>query len=189
MSARTGTGPAPASAGVGQGDWGWTAAAAMALAGVLHLVAAVDHLGWGELVVGFFLGTGLGQLAAGAWLAVAAATGTRPATVLLTGLLAATVALLVLYLVAHSTELLAGVAAPGVGEHHEGTAGAVALGDAPAGLREPPGLLGTATVAVEIVALLACTALLPARRRRLAGNVVAALGGAIWLSWLTGALG
>jgi hypothetical protein len=188
-------GPRPAGAPAAFRRWCWTAGAATAAAGALHLAAAVDHLGTNDLVVAFFGATALGQLAAAAGLAVVAGTRERPPVALLSALLAVTVGLVCLYLVAHSTDLLAGLtapAAPGAGahEHGIGTTGPVALGTEPtaAGI-EPPDALGTLTVAAELLAAVALTALLPLRGRRLAGNVVLALGGAAWLLWLTGVLG
>lgn len=186
--------PAPSAAAAVR-RWGWTAAGATATAGVLHVIAGLDHLGAGELVVAFFLVTGLGQLASAAWLSVSAATGERPAARPVAALLAVTTALLGLYLVAHGTDLLAGVTGAAndpssTDAHHQSTTnGPVALGLTPTALREPPGLLGTATVTVEVLAVLAFTALLPTRARRLVGNVLAVLGGGAWLLWLAGALG
>jgi hypothetical protein len=98
--------------------------------------------------------------------------------VVLSALLAATVGLICLYLVAHGTDLLAGLTAGDAHDHGGGTTAAV----------EPPGPLGTATIAVELVGVVALTALLPPRGRRLAGNLVLALGGAAWVLWLTGLL-
>ena len=169
--------------------WAWTAVGATAAAGVLHVLAAVDHLDTGDLVVAFFLVIALGQLAAAGGLAVSAVTGQRPAPGPLTALLAVTVALVALYVVAHTTDLLAGVLVPDspLHEHSEPT-GPVALSATPV-RGEPPGVLGTATVTVELLSVLAFTALLPARGRRIAGNVLAVLGGATWLLWLTGVLG
>lgn len=196
--------PLPLAAPAGPRPWGWLAAATTAAAGFLHVLAAVDHRGTGDLVVGFFLLTALGQLAAAGGLAVVAVAGGRPGARLLIGLLAVTVALIVLYLVAHTTDLLAGLSAgdgpTGSGAvdaaHADGhqqaettTTGPVALGAAPPGHGEPPGLLGTATVTVELLSVLAVTALLPSRRRRPAGNVLLTLGATTWLLWLAGVLG
>jgi hypothetical protein len=186
---------APAASAVAARRWGWAAAAATATAGVLHLVATVDHLGARELVIAFFGLTALGQLAAAAGLAMVGVTGERPSVTVVSGLLAATVGLICLYLVAHSTDLLAGSTAgagEGGGSHAHGAepTGPVSLGTDPTVLAaEPPGLLGTLTVATELVAVVSLIALLPPRRRRLAGNVVLALGGAAWLLWLAGVLG
>ena len=166
--------------------WCWTAVAATAAAGVLHLIAAVVHVGASELVVAFFGGMALAQLAAAVWLAVMAGTRERPGVVVLSAMWAAAVGLVCLYLVAHGTDLLAGLAAGPDGAAHGhggGTAGAVAAGI------EPPGLLGTVTVAAELLAVVAFTSLLPPRGRRLAGNLVFALGAAAWVLWLTGVLG
>jgi hypothetical protein len=172
--------------------WCALAAATTAAAGVLHVLAAVGHAGERELVTGFFLVTALGQLASGAGLAIAAVTGVRPRPLLVAGLLAATVGLVALYLVAHTTDLLAGFTATGDaaahGDHEEPT-GPVALGLTPVRTAEPPGLLGTATVAVEVLTILALTALLPARGRRLSGNLLLVLGATAWVLWLAGVLG
>jgi hypothetical protein len=180
--------PAPARGADGFPRWCWTAVAATAAAGVLHLAVAADHVGASELVVAFFGGIALAQLATAVWLAVMAGTGERPGVGVLSALLSATVGLVCLYLVAHGTDLLAGLTA-GAGQdgaahgHGGGTTGSVAAGT------EPPGLLGTVTVTAELLAVVALTALLPPRGRRLAGNVVLALGGAAWVLWLTGVLG
>jgi hypothetical protein len=177
--------------------WCALAAATTAAAGVLHVFAAVDHVGAHEVVVGFFLVTALGQLASAGGLAVAAVTGERPDSRLVAGILVATVGLVVLYLVAHTTDLLAeftvhdgpaGLEDPHGADHNLAT-GPVALSGAPVGSGEPPGLLGTATVAVELLSVVALTALLPPHRRRLSGNVLLVLGAGAWLLWLTGVLG
>ncbi len=182
----------PRSGPPGPAAWVWAAAGTTAAAGLLHVFAAFDHLHAGELVVAFFLVTALGQLAAAAGLTVAAMTGDRPDTRLLIGLLAATVALIGLYLVAHTTDLFAGVTGGGghaAGGHEAGTTGPVALGNAPPRNSEQPGLLGTATVTVELISVLALTAMLPAHPRRLAGDVLLGLGAAAWLLWLANVLG
>ena len=163
--------------------WCWVAVAGTAAAGVLHLAAAVEHLGASELVIAFFGGTGLAQLAAAVVLAMGAVTRVPPRPAVLCALLAGTVGLLCLYLVAHGTDLLAGLTA---GAGPDGAAHAHG-GGTTAGV-EPPGVLGTVTVAAELVAVLALTALLPPRARRLAGDVVLVLGGAAWVLWLTGVL-
>jgi hypothetical protein len=177
--------------------WCALAAAATAAAGVLHVLAAVDHAGGSEIVVGFFLVTALGQLASAGGLAIAGVTGEPPDPRLVAGILAATVGLVVLYLVAHTTDLLAVFTAtdgplaavdPHGADHNPDT-GPVALSGAPTGTGESAGPLGTATVALEVFSLLAFLAVLPQRGRRLAGNVLAVLGGAAWLLWLTGVLG
>jgi len=174
--------------------WLWAACGSTAAAGVLHGFAAVDHLAAGELVIAFFLVTALGQLAAAVGLAIGAVTGQRPPAALLAGLLAVTVGLLALYLVAHTTDLLAGLTAVDadgiVGGHaHTDGLGPVALGDTPPVHRDPAGFLGTATVTVEVLSVLAFVALLPARHRRIAGDALAVLGAAAWVLWLTGVLG
>jgi hypothetical protein len=176
--------------------WCALLAVATAAAGVLHVVTAVVHVGASEVVVGFFLVAGFGQLAAAGSIAIAAVTGARPGVRLLTTLLTAMVVLIGLYLVAHTTDLFAGLTATdGLGlqdphgADHEGPSGPVSLGTTPLRSGETAGPLGTATVAVELLAVVAITALLPPRGRRLSGNVLLALGTAAWVLWLTGVLG
>ncbi len=180
--------------------WGWIAAGGLAAAGGLHVAAAADHLDAGDVVAGFFLVVAAAQLGAGAWLAVGSVTriGRPPRPV--AAVLAATVGLVLLYLVVHTTDLLAGVVgadhhgATGSATHgaaHDGSsgpAGPVALGLAPAEAGSTPGLLGTVTVAVELVTVLALTALLPATHRRRAANSLLALGALAWVAWFTGVL-
>lgn len=173
--------------------WAWTGAGATAAAGVLHVLAALAHLEAGALVVGFFLVTAFGQLAAASGLAISAVSGQRPAPGLLAGLLAVTVGLLCLYLVAQTTDLLGGVTTTEfggpAGHEHPEPMGSVAMSDAPQVRGEPPSPLGTATVTVEVLSVLAFLALLSPRGRRLGGNALAVLGSVAWLLWLTGVLG
>jgi hypothetical protein len=111
--------------------------------------------------------------------------------------LAGTVLLVCLYLVAHTTDLLAGLTASEAGHgaagHHAGAAveaeGPVALGDQAPVDPEPPDLLGTATVGLELLSVLALTALLPRARRGRTLNALLALGALAWVAWLTGVLG
>ncbi|PRY51058.1 hypothetical protein LY71_102121 [Geodermatophilus tzadiensis] len=167
----------------------WAAAAATAVAGGLHVAAAVQHLGAGDLVVGFFLATALAQVGAAAWLALGPATDRFLGTVVL-----GTVGLVVLYLGGHTTDLLdpflghdhAAVAGGHTG--HTATTGPVALDAEPTEVPEPP-VLGTVTVAVELLGTLAAAALLPARARRLVLDGLLALGALVWLLWLAGVLG
>jgi hypothetical protein len=179
--------------------WGWVAAGSVAVAGALHVAAAADHLAAGDVVVGFFLLVALLQVGTGIWLAVGAVTRSGHPPWPVAAALALTVGLLVLYRVVHTTDLLAGV----VPDHHHGGAaspthgaahvegaepeGPVALGLEPADAGTSPGLLGTATVAVELVSVLALTALLPAVLRRHAANGLLVLGALIWVAWFTGA--
>lgn len=176
--------------------WCAVLAVTTAAAGVLHVVTAVDHVGASEVVVGFFLVAGFGQLAAAGGIGVAAVTGARPDLRLLTALLTATVVLIGLYLVTHTTDLLAGLTATdGLGlqdphgADHAAATGPVALGADPPRAGEPAGPLGTATVAVELLSIVGITALLPPRGRRLSGNVLLALGAGAWVLWLAGVLG
>jgi hypothetical protein len=126
--------------------------------------------------------------------------GLRPDVRLLALALLGAVALVGLYVVAHTTDLLATFQVHDAGAHHgagtvEGTphatetVGPVALGLEPVATREPAGPLGAATVATEMVTVLALTALLPARRRSGVTNALLLLGAATWVLWLTGVLG
>ena len=182
--------------------WLWTASLAVAGAGALHVAAAADHLAAGDLVVPFFLLTALAQLGFGAWLFVGSRSGKRPGVWWLAGALAGTVLLVALYLVANTTDLFAGALAhdagtggPVAGGAHGTSAGAsrptdgpVALDARPTAGAEAPGLLGTATVALELLAIAAMTALLPRAWRSRAVNGLLALGALTWVLWLSGVL-
>ena len=176
----------------------WVAAAATAAAGALHVVAAVDHLGAGDLVVGFFLVTALAQVGAAAWLAADPTRDLR----LPVALLAGTLGLLVLYVVGHATDLLdpflghdhaaqgQGVQGEGAGTDHAAhttATGPVALGLEPVEVPAAP-VLGTLTAAAECLALAALAALLPVTARRRVLDGVLAVGALAWLLWLTGVL-
>lgn len=185
---------------IGTGRWAWVAAGSLAVAGALHVAAAADHLSAGDAVVGFFLFVALLQLAGGSWLAVGAITRTGHAPWPVAAALALTVGLLLLYLTAHTTDLLAGV----VGTDHHGGAtagthtgmpaqppaptGPVALGLESSDAGRSPGLLGTATVGVELVSVLALAALLPVALRRRAMDGLLVLGVLAWGVWFTGVL-
>ena len=188
--------------------WQWAAALAAAAAGGLHLAAAIDHRESGQLVVGLFLLAAVVQCGGGWLLAVSALRGQRPGRWALATALAGTVALVVLFVVAHTTDLLAGLTgheaggAAGHGDHGgTGQAGAepqghsvavegpVALSAEPEHVADPPGLLGTATVTVELLCALGLTALLPRTWRGWALDVQLALGALGWVLWLTGILG
>lgn len=180
--------------------WSWAAAVSAATAGGLHVAAAVDHLGAHDLVVGFFLLVALVQLGLGAWVAVSTWADVRPDVRLLALTLVGTVALIGVYLLAHTTELLAPFQVhDATGAHHGGTsapqghstetAGPVALGLEPVPTREPAGFLGTATVTLEMGTVLALTALLPGRWRSGAVNGLLCLGVGTWVIWLGGGLG
>ncbi len=194
--------------------WVITAGAATATAGVLHAVAAVDHLDAGPWVSPFFVGCAAAQLAAGGWLLATR----RPAPRVLGAILAGTVGLVVLYLVVHGTHLLDAVAGHGGLDHdghdaehlhgHDPGAGATAdpaadgfaaghaiasegpvpMGGSAVEPPEAPEVLGSLTVAVQLLAVSALTALLPARLRSRAANTVLLLGISAVLLWLTGLL-
>jgi hypothetical protein len=191
----------PADPAVGTTRWGWAAAGSVTVAGALHVAAAADHLDAGDVVVGFFLVVAFMQLAVGAWLAVSATTRVGFAPWPVAAALSVTVALLLLYLAVHTTDLLAGIIGPDhhggattgthIGEHGRAAEpkGPVALGLEPTQTGGAPGLLGTGTVAVELISVLALTALLPAVLRRHAANGLLGLGVLVWLAWVTGVFG
>ena len=197
---------APATAGLPDSPsrarriWRWVAASSAVAAGGLHIEAAAQHVGTHELVVGFFLLVAFVQLGLGAWIVVSSWAGTQPDVRLVTLALMGTVALVGLYVVAHTTDLLAAFQVHDAAGGHGGTTGApqghatetvgpVALGLEPVVAREPVTLLGTATVAVEMVTVLALTALLPGRWKTGAANALLLLGAATWVLWLAGVLG
>ncbi len=196
--ARTPVAP-PAQAGAaGRRTARRVAAAATAAAGGLHVAAAVDHLGAGDLVVGFFLVTALAQVGAAAWLAADPTRDLRLPVALLVG----TLGLLVLYVVGHATDLLdpflghdhaaqgPGVQGQGAGTGHAAhttATGPVALGLEPVEVPAAP-VLGSLTAAAECLALAALAALLPATARRRVLDGVLAVGALVWLLWLTGVL-
>jgi hypothetical protein len=185
----------------GRRIWRWTAASSAVAAGGLHLAAGVEYVGAHDLVVGFFLMVAFAQLGLGAWIVVSTWAGVQPDVRLVALALLGTVGLVGLYLVAHTTDLLAGFQVhEAAGAHHGGTAGVpqghstetagpVALNLEPVTSREPAGPLGTATVAVEMVTVLALTALLPGRWKSGAANALFLLGGVTWVLWLAGVLG
>src|SRR4029453_12112082 len=86
--------------------WRWAAAVSAATAGGLHVAAAVEHLGAHDFVVGFFLLVALVQLGLGAWVAVSTWADVQPDVRLLALALVGTVALVGIYLLAHTTDLL-----------------------------------------------------------------------------------
>jgi hypothetical protein len=200
---------APANGPAAEVRWRWTASLAAAAAGALHVAAAAGHLASGDLVVGFFLLTALAQLGLGVGLFAGSRSGRGPGARSLAAAVAGTTLLVGLYLVVHTTDLLAGVPGHGAGSaaghvhdgstaavgatHHAGasiaTDGPVAMGEQPTAGGEAPDLLGTATVALELLAIAAMTALLPRAWRSPAVNGLLALGALAWVLWLTGVLG
>lgn len=106
----------------------WLSAAALGLAtaGALHVAAAVDHLPAGELAVGFFLLTAAAQLGLAAWLVVRSCAGSPPDHRLVALSVLGTVALLGLYLVSYTTDLLDAFTVtdgPGAGGHSSSSSG------------------------------------------------------------------
>ena len=196
----------------------WTAVAGLVAAGGLHVLAAGDHIGAGDLAVGFFLVAAAAQLGTAALLGIAAVTGLRPNPVVLAATLAGTVALLGLYLVAHTTGVLDAFAVPHAAgaEHAAGhgggtthlpqvdpvtgvdlSAGMSQVTDGPVDMggtvasdatEHSPGTTGTATVAAELLTVPAVTALLPAGWRRRATDALFAAGALAWALWITGVL-
>ncbi len=196
---------------------GWlvAAAAATAAAGVLHAVAAVDHLAAGPWAAPFFAGCAAAQLATAGWLLATRHPAPRVVGVLLAG----TAGLIVLYVLVHGTHLLDTVAGHDLGADQAGhgdhdtavdggaaagvraedplaaghpiaTEGPVSMGGLPGtgAPEETPEGLGTLAVAVELVAVGALTALLPARLRSRAADTLLLLGTLAILLWLTGLL-
>lgn len=142
--------------------WHRAAAGGLVLAGIGHLLAALDHLAHDGLFTGFFLVVGLAQmLVAGRLL-----RRRQPAAV--AAALAATVALLLLYVYSRTAGLL-------IGPH----------ADRP----EDPDPLGTVVVVCELVAVTTLPTMLGPRGRRLAVNALLAVGVLVWAAWLAGFLG
>jgi hypothetical protein len=184
--------------------WRWTAAAAVGAAGVAHLITSAGHLDDGQLVIAFFLVTAFAQLGAAVWLAAGTLHRGRPAPRVVLLAIAGTVALIGVYLVAHLTTWLgdlAGTSAPVSVHDHSGAAtdpfaaghassfdGSVPLAGKEGPQPEPVTLLGTLTVAAEVVAIAALSALLPARWRSRVLNGLLGLGALVWVLWLTGVL-
>jgi hypothetical protein len=172
----------------------WSAAVLTTLgAALLHVVAAVQHADHSELVSGFFVVVALAQLGGGALLVVTARGLVHERTAVLLAGIVATTGLMALYLVAHGTDLLSGLTGHGAaGGAHTGHAidvdGPVSLG-APATGPVDDGLLGPATLAVQLVTVVALTALLPARLRSRVVNALCLLGALTWGLWFAGVLG
>jgi hypothetical protein len=134
----------------------------MLLAGAGHVVAALEHLDHGLVFAAFFLTVGVAQLGLGP----ALRKEPRPATVGV--VLAASIGLLLLYVVSRTVVL-------DLGPHS----------DRP----EDPDVLGTGVVIFELVTVTALPTLLPARWRRVAVDTILAVGTAVWLAWFTGLIG
>jgi hypothetical protein len=183
------------------------------VAGGLHIAVAVDHLAAGELAVGFFLLTAAAQLGLAGWLLVSSLTGLRPDLRLVCLALLGTVALIGLYVVAHTTGLLdafavhdsAGGHGAHAGSNHDPgidpvtgvdystgiairSGGPVAMSGEIASARHAPGVLGPVTVAAEALLIAGLAALLPATWRRRTVNGLLGLGGLAWVLWFTGVL-
>ena len=197
--------------------WLWVGALGAGAAGGLHIAVAVDHLDAGELAVGFVLLTAFAQLGLAAWLLLNTATGSRPDPRLISLALLATVALIGLYVVSYTTNLLdafattdgTGAAGHAGGGHGDATrssgidpatgvdlstgmanrsGGPAAMAGEVAPVRHSPGILGPATVGAELLLIAALTALQPATWRGRSVNGLLLLGGLAWALWLTGVL-
>lgn len=153
---------APTTRRVARDRWVDAAALGLLLAGVVHFLAALDHMAHDPRFAVFFLVVGAAQVG------LAPYPGRRPRPARVAVALASTVVLLVLYLASRTVVL-------DLGPHS----------DRP----EAPDLLGTVAVMSELVALAALPALLPARWRRAAVNGVLVIGAAVWLSWFAGLIG
>jgi hypothetical protein len=172
--------------------WPWLAGISTVAAGGLHLAAAGVHQSAGALHIDFFLLTAFAQFGLAVLLAVLlwqpAGAGVHRQRVLVVGAaIAATVALIGLF----------GRQQLGAGHDHVHSAlGTLGTGQpavpvppaTPGTTTEPPETLGTITIAVELLALSAYTALLPQPWRRRTSNTLLALGGLTWALWLTGGL-
>ena len=124
-----------------------------------------------------------------------------PSTAWVAGVIAGTVALVALYVVVHSSDLLVGLTGNPAPSGAAGTSirppsrppGRDHRADSPSGsprtAGQPVSLLGTITVAIELVAIAAFAALLPATWRRRTTNGLLLLSGLAWALWLTGVLG
>jgi uncharacterized membrane protein len=141
---------------------GLVAAGAVTVAGVLHLLAALEHVQHQMTFAVFFIVVGLVQTGAGAGLR-------RGSTPLRVGLgLAALVGLVVLYVYSRTIGLQ-------IGPH----------ADRP----EDPDFLGITVVVCELATIAAMITLLPDRLRSVAGNAVLAVGIGVWVLWATGVVG
>ena len=209
----------PPATGTGQARvlsrWLWVGAFGAAAAGGLHVAVAADHVGAGEVAVGFFLLTAAAQLGLAVWLLLTSWTGAAPDRRLVGLALVATVALIGLYVVSYTTGLLDAFAVPGGSAGHDTgvhagsahtpgidpitgvdystgiaiqTEGPAAMAGDLAPARHAPGALGLATVAAEGLLIAVLTALQPAAWRRRTINGLLALGGLAWALWFTGVL-
>jgi hypothetical protein len=176
--------------------WSWTAILGLAATGVLHLLAAAGHVDHSTVVVGFFLAVAAGQIGAAGLLFVLSRPGLRLSPGLLGAGIAATVALIGLYLVAARTGVFADLLGQGTGTgHHAGPGRPVETGDSLVSLDQPvvlpvsPGVLETAVLGLEVLTVVALTALLPRTWRGRVVDALCALGALTWLLWLTGVLG
>lgn len=173
--------------------WRWAAVLGTATAGVLHGLAAVDHLSQQPTLAAAFVGTALLQSGAAGWLALGprgSGWDTRAVGLVLAG----TVVLLLAFVAAHTTTWLGDLhAGAGHGAHATGHATVsqvpVALGSTAPAAPTPAGPLGTATAAAELLGVLGLTALLPPRARSAATSGLLVTGLLVWGAWLTGLLG
>ncbi|WP_448625184.1 hypothetical protein [Geodermatophilus sp. URMC 64] len=162
--------------------WSWTAILAFAASGLLHLLVAARHVDHSTAVLGFFLIVAAGQVGAAGLLFVLTRPGLRPSAGLLTAGIAGTVGLIGLYLVAQRTGLftdLLGTSSAAAGQH----AGHGDPVPAESGARD------AAVLGLEVLTVVALSALLPRTWRGRVVDALCALGALTWLLWLTGVLG
>jgi hypothetical protein len=149
----------------------WFAPVALAAAGALHLQLVLDAVLTGNgFVQTFVLVVALGQVTAACYLGGLRIAGVRPDLPTVVLVLAGTTGLAALDALAHTTGLL--VPLTGHAAHHSGHL-----------------VLGAATVAAEVLAVLALATRLPAPWPRRVRDLLLGLGASVWLLWLVGVLG
>ena len=187
---------APARSGAAYSPWLWVGTVVTALSGVLHVLAAVDHAPVNARAAVAFVLTAAAQFCMAGWIA---ALPHRPALarpVLIAGAIAVTVAFIAAFVLAYTSDALAGLlghasghgATAAQGQWTTDIAGHILVGGNAPGLREGPTLLGGVTVTLEVFTLLSLVALLPAAWRRTAVDLILGLGGLIWILWIQGVL-
>lgn len=159
------------------------------VAAAVHAAVAPEHLGQVWVHGAFFVALGIAQ-ALLAWLLL-----TRPSVAVVVAGLAGTVAVVLLYVASRTIGLpLTGGAAAGHAGHgaivHQPIPGAVGPGvPVMPGLEGNPGVEAVGTMdllalGAELGLVVALLAMLPSPHRRVVGNVVLALGAALWLAAL-----
>ena len=179
--------------------WAAATVVALAAAGGLYVAEAATHADGGDVVVAFFGLTGFAQLATAAAMFVAligyrsGVGARRSVTALLLFGTAVTAGLLMLYVLVHGTDLFAGIiersaADAAAAQTHTGGAH---TGEAIRPLTPVAAVdaLGTASVAMQLLALTGLLALMNDRLRRRVTDVLLVVGVLGWVLWLTGTLG